>query len=63
MANKIGGLLFDLGQFLLCVVPKDLNGHLQPVERLLLINDDVLRPDEFEASAVDQLTRIFDCAE
>jgi hypothetical protein len=59
---RIGGYLFDLGEFLLRVVPKDLNGHLQTVERLFLINDDVLRPDEFKASAVDQFSRIIDCA-
>jgi hypothetical protein len=53
---------FDLSEFLVRVVPKDLNGYLQTIERVFLINDDVLRSDEFKASAVDQFTRIIYCA-
>jgi hypothetical protein len=35
-----------------------LNSHLQTVERVLLINDDVLRPDEFKASVAHEFVQV-----
>ena len=52
--------LFDPSEFPVRVVAKVLNDHLQLVERVLLINDNVLRSDQFPASAVDQVAGIFD---
>ena len=54
--------LFDPSEFPVREVAKVLNDHLQLVERVLLINDNVLRSDQFPASAVDHVARTVDSA-